>query len=484
MVQIGIQMNPALKAFYTEPRRFKILLGGRGGGKSQFVALCMLLFAMIGKKILCMRETQASIDDSVKALMESLIFEYSLPGFDIQKKKIFHESGGEILFEGLERKKQAVKSIHGVHYVWCEEAQTLSKESIKILTPSIRAEGSEIWFTANQGSVDDAFSVRFIENAMSAWSKDRRIESDELHMRRHINYDENPWFPDVLETERAYDRQHMDEATYDHVWNGDYADSIDNQIIRKDWILSCIDSHEKLGITKGGLIVSSHDPADSGDARAWSYRRGIVVEDVKGTTSMPVNDACFWSMEQSRGVHSDAYIWDADGMGLGLKYQIEQYFGGGRVDLLAFRGGSGVEDPDHVVDDSNKYKVIRNRDAYYNLRSQCYARLRDRIYNTHLAVTEDRRVFTQSELISFSSNITELKTMIAELSKLPQVYNSARTFQLMRKDEMRKKLKLKSPNFADVVMMQEMTVNAGRKSRDRLAKIRALNGLAPDIDIY
>jgi phage terminase large subunit len=188
----------------VKPKRFKVLVGGRGSGKSVGVAYLTLIRAGKGEKILCAREFQNSIEDSVYSLLSDLIYQHQMDGFTVQANAIYHESGGEIKFKGLARNPHSIKSAQGFNVVWVEEAQTISDISLKQLTPTIREEDSELWFTANPQSSEDPFSHRFI-NPYQDKLDSCGIFKDEGHIIVKMNYDDNPFFPKVLEADRLRD---------------------------------------------------------------------------------------------------------------------------------------------------------------------------------------------------------------------------------------------------------------------------------------
>lgn len=445
-MRVKIALNELLIPVLTAKQRFIVIEGGRGSGKSIGAADITLLKAEQGRKCLCGREFQNSIEDSVLSLLEYRIDTHGLPGWHKSNNRLYHRSGGQVSFKGLARNPSAIKSINEIDWFWGEEAQTFSKETLTQLTPSIRSEGSQLLFTANLSSSEDAFSQRFIE----------RPEDDDLILKIKMNYTDNPLFPDELEQERLDDYKNLPRALYDHIWLGAYNDSVENSIILSEWFDACVDAHKKLGFEPRGQIIAIHDPADSGDARVHLAKHGNVIFDVQERTDLDINESCNWSIERARSQGADTYIYDASGVGLSLKDPIGKFFKNTRVKVEAFKGGCSVESPDHV-NEKTESRTIYNKDAYKNLRAQCYARIRDRCYKTYLAVIKGKYI-DPDELISFSSEIDILPKVKAELCRIPQVYNQAGMFQIMRKDQMMSKLKIKSPNIADCIMMGEISI--------------------------
>ena len=239
----------------------------------------ILLSCTQGEKIVCFREMQNSIDDSVYALLVEEIWRLELHGFTILKSEISHASGGVIKFKGLSRNPDAVKSMHGFTKFWVEEAQSLSEESLQKLTPTLRKKDSELWFSLNPMSSEDPISKRFLIPFWDQLERDGCYE-DDMHLIVKINWKDNPWFPQVLEDERQWAFEHMSRAEYDHVWEGYFNDQVDNSIILPEWFDACVDAHKKIGFKPRGLKIVSHDPSDlSGDPKALAFRHGNVILD-------------------------------------------------------------------------------------------------------------------------------------------------------------------------------------------------------------
>ena len=143
-----------------QPMRYKGAKGGRGGGKSHFFAE-MALDRMIENKntnIVCIREIKKSIKFSVKKLVEDKIKENKLEGlFEITQTEIRRKNGdGVIIFQGMQdHTADSIKSLEAFDIAWVEEAQSVSERSLELLLPTIRADGSEIWFSWNPFTPDD-----------------------------------------------------------------------------------------------------------------------------------------------------------------------------------------------------------------------------------------------------------------------------------------------------------------------------------------
>lgn len=226
-----------------QPARYKVLHGGRGGAKSWGIARALLILGAKTKlRILCTREVQRSIKDSVHKLLSDQIQGLGLGHFyDVQAAVIRGANGTEFLFAGLsDMTAESVKSFEGVDIVWCEEAQAISKRSWDILIPTIRKEGSEIWISLNPELDTDETYTRFIASP----------PPDAVVIQ--INYPDNPWFPKVLEQERLHAKATMPKADYENIWEGKCRPAVSGAIY----------AEEVADMVAGGRICDvAYDPA-------------------------------------------------------------------------------------------------------------------------------------------------------------------------------------------------------------------------------
>jgi phage terminase large subunit len=190
--------------------RYKVFYGGRGSGKSWACATALILLGWQRPlRILCAREIQRSISDSVHKLLTQQIDDLGLTSFFIVTREAIRGiNGTEIVFKGLRTNTQEIKSMEGVDICWVEEAQAVSQDSWDVLIPTIRKDGSEIWITFNPMDEQDPTYQRFVAHPpMDA-------------VIRKVNYDENPYFPDVLRGEMEWLKQ-KDYQSYLHIWEGE-----------------------------------------------------------------------------------------------------------------------------------------------------------------------------------------------------------------------------------------------------------------------
>jgi len=168
--------------------RYKVLWGGRGGAKSWGIARALLILGTKSPlRILCAREFQTSIKDSVHKLLSDQVVALGLTDFyEVIDRTIRGKNGTEFNFVGLKNNVANVKSYEGVDICWVEEAQTVSSRSWDVLVPTIRKEKSEIWISFNPDFESDATYQRFI------------LHAPENAIVQKINWNDNPWFPETL----------------------------------------------------------------------------------------------------------------------------------------------------------------------------------------------------------------------------------------------------------------------------------------------
>lgn len=235
---LKIRIPEAFDFLYT-PARYKGAKGGRGSAKSQSFGRALLGKGYEKKNgILCARELQVSIADSVHSLLEQLINEDPILSrfYKVTNKEIKGLNGTFFIFKGLKHNIAEIKSLQGINYCWVEEAQAVSNKSWETLIPTIREPGSEIWATWNPKNPTDPTHTRFV------------IEQDNDMIVREVNWRDNPYFPDVLEKERLKLLKNDPEA-YEHVWEGKFDTRYSGSVYAK---------HVKQEQVKEGVV---YDPA-------------------------------------------------------------------------------------------------------------------------------------------------------------------------------------------------------------------------------
>lgn len=202
--------HPDKLAFLFQPARYKVSYGGRGSGKSWAYARALLInAAKTTLRIGCFREVQKSIKQSVHQLLTDQIQALGLGQFyEVFETEIRGANGSLFVFAGLANHTvESIKSYEGLDCAWVEEAQTVSKKSWDILIPTIRKPGSEIWISFNPSLDTDDTWTRFVESP----------PPDSVVAK--VNYSDNPWFPEVLESERIHCKLTR-PVDYETIWEG------------------------------------------------------------------------------------------------------------------------------------------------------------------------------------------------------------------------------------------------------------------------
>lgn len=464
-ITLPIKLEPVM----TRPKRFIIVIGGRGSGKSHSIAdINLSEMHDYGSRVAFLREFQNSLDDSSYSLLVGEIERLELQGFRVLDTRIESSTGGLARFRGLARNTQSIKGLAKFNIFATDEAQTISADSLRALTPTMRDDsdpnGGRMIFSANPGSSEDAFSQRFIVPFYDELLR-KGIYEDDLHLVIMMNYTDNPWFNAGMKAELEYDKQTLSRALFDHIWLGAFNDSVDDSIILTEWFDACIDAHKVLGWKPTGMRIAAFDPADSGnDSKAYVQRHGSVITKAVDWFDGDANDATDIAVEHAQKFGADAFLWDVAGLGAGLRRQVTDSFSKTKVIVEAFSGAGeveGKEEPfqsmswrEEKVEGDN---IRTNGDVFMNRRAQAYFRVRERMFNTYRAVVKKEYVDPDDMLSLDSEGIGESMTKLrAELCRIPRKRGGNGKFQIMSKDEMKSKLKLKSPGMADCVSMLMM----------------------------
>ena len=213
-----------------EPAPYKIVYGGRGSAKSWSFARALLIVSLrSAKRILCARELQNSIRDSVHRLLSDQIGLMGLDGyFDVVEHEIRSEAGSLFLFKGLKHNVTRIRSMEAIDLCWVEEAVTVSDRSWEVLIPTIRVEGSEIWASFNLDEEDDPTYQRLV------------VSTPPGAVVKEVSWRDNPWFPDKLKAEKDY-LYRVDPDAADHVWGGGFRTLSDAQVLSGKWSVESFD---------------------------------------------------------------------------------------------------------------------------------------------------------------------------------------------------------------------------------------------------
>lgn len=288
---------PAIYRPLFEPHRYKIMYGGRGSAKSWSIAQALIILgARQPMRILCARELQKSIRDSVHQLLSDTIARLGLSEFyEIQQADIKGRNGTRIGFAGLHRNPTEIKSWEGADIVWVEEGQAVTEESWDILIPTIRKPGSEIWVSFNPDLEADPTYQRFVVSPPgNSWVC-------------KISWRDNPYFPAVLLAELEECRA-KDYNKYLHVWEGDC-----KRIITGCWFGAAIERHKAAVQGLRGTLreikgsIEFGEDAD-GIMELWRYPHHLVDIDDE-----PWIDRYCTGSDIGEGLSQDysvAYVYD------------------------------------------------------------------------------------------------------------------------------------------------------------------------------
>ena len=303
-----VNIPQKIKPLFIEHKRYNILEGGRGGGKSHAVAEHLLIEGLKEKKrILCTREVQKSIDDSVYKLLCDKIIEHGY-NYVIQNNKIFSPvTGSEFFFSGLQGHTiNSIKSFEAIDICWVEEAQTISKKSLDILVPTVRKEDSYFIFTMNRYEEMDPVYDFCMKH------------DNTLHIK--INYPDNPFCPKELidEAERCKD---ISKDDYLHIWLGEPINQAEMAIIKRGEVLA---SFSRPKDTEGQVEFGVDVARFGNDRTVITKRKGLAMLDCWQFTKQDTVETANFIMAQA--TQEDMIKVDDTGVG------------GGVTDILASNG--------------------------------------------------------------------------------------------------------------------------------------------------
>lgn len=245
---INLKVANVYKPLWKNAKRRNYIYGGRGSGKSHDVAEYCLFRAYQKKiKVLCTRELQNSIADSVYSLLKNKIADMKLDFFfTVYKDRIVGNNGSEFIFKGIHNNVSEIKSMENISIAWLEESQSLSRESIDVIVPTIRAPGSILIFTFNPYKDNDPIYVEM-----------KNATEDDLVIK--ANYSDNPWFPEELRLEMERDKKN-DYQKYLWVWEGECLGLSDAQIFRGKYVVENFETPKNADFHFGADWGFANDP--------------------------------------------------------------------------------------------------------------------------------------------------------------------------------------------------------------------------------
>lgn len=277
-----VQIPIEFRELFNPRWRNLVFYGGRGSTKSHSVARALILRArQERKRILCTREFQNSIDDSSMQLLKDIIELYGFSDFIYTKTSIINKrTGSNFIFKGLRKgTSQSVKSLEGVDIAWVEEAQSITEDSLEILSPTVRKRGSQLIFTFNRVTELDPVYVKYVQNP------------PEDTYSRMVNYDvaeRHGIFPDVLKKEMEYDREHNPEL-FAHKWLGEPISQAEMAIIGRPMIMEAM----QRTIEGDGQKFCGVDVARMGsDRTVFCMRKGLKYLKHEVYTKLRTTQVC------------------------------------------------------------------------------------------------------------------------------------------------------------------------------------------------
>lgn len=268
-LELRLQTPRAFVPLLEPRKRYRGVYGGRGGGKSWFLAE-LLVDRFIEDPTLravCVREFQKSLEMSAKRLIEDVIIRLGVQSmFRVMNTHIETPQGGIILFLGMSKATEdSIKSLEGFKICWIEEAQAISDNSLTLLRPTFRDEGSEIWASWNPQDPNDPID-KLLRDKVSPMPDSVVVP---------VQYYDNPFFPDALRREMEWDRS-RDPEKYAHVWLGEYQTRSEARVF-KNWRIEEFDEPAEdtifyLGADWGYSI----DPSTM--VRCWPQGRNLYID--------------------------------------------------------------------------------------------------------------------------------------------------------------------------------------------------------------
>ncbi len=285
-----LEMPEKLTPVFTGEARYRAAYGGRGSAKSRtFAMMAAVRGYQEPMRILCARELQNSLKESsmaeiIKAIQSQA---WLARAYEIGESFIRGRNGTEFLFKGLRTNINEIKSLSGIKLAWVEEAEKVSEASWRMLLPTIREPGSEIWVTWNPESPYSPVKKRFID-----------VPRTGLKIAQ-MNWRDNPWFPPELEQERLDDLE-LNADIYHHIWEGEELTRTDAQVMGGKWTVKTFAPREHWDGPYYGLDFGfSDDPTAvlecwTFDNRLYIYREAVrhrvELDEIRGLAEETMPD--------------------------------------------------------------------------------------------------------------------------------------------------------------------------------------------------
>ena len=389
------------------PNRFFLYYGGRASGKSTTVGLSLLLRASITTiRVLCAREYQNSLDESVKQLLTDLITENSLPNFKITKDAIINlRTNSSFIFKGLHNNIQSLKSTEGVDVCWVEEAQTITSESLEILIPTIRKPDSTLIFTWNPYTHEDPIWRRFITKPRKDEIQRTLIKKTTWKDLARLNLLNSTILGDIFAAQHT--------AEYAHTWLGEPYEKTSNQVIKWDDLDAAT---KRTADIQGGVIFGVDIARYGNDRTALAVKQGNHLESITPWNYSSIPDTV-------ARIEREADKWKPTAINVD-----DTGVGGGVTDLLRKDGYPVVP-----INYAAKPKAV---EKYPNIASELWFDFGDRINQ-----------------ITINPSIDITPELFEELSTRDWSINSRGLRQIQSKKDYKGSQDHRSPDLADSVLL-------------------------------
>lgn len=391
----------------TPPYFFYCYEGGRSSGKSTTTGFSLLLRgANQTIRVACFREIQNSIKNSVHQLLKDLITKYNIPGYHVGRETITHTNGTIFIFSGLHDNLQSVKSMEGIDVAWVEEAQSITKESLDILIPTIRKPNSSIIFTWNPNTTTDPIAQRFL-NHPTPGTKKRTYHS-------HTTWKD-------LNTAGLLSQEILNQinadkhtAEYNHTWEGlPYEQTTSQAVIA--W--KQVDTATQRPPQTTGTTTLGCDIARYGtDRTAVAIRKGLHLIDIISWTNSSLTHTSDRIQQIAAQYNADKILVDDTGVG------------GGVTDILEKKGLNVIG--------INFASNAKQRDKYPNVASELWFDFAN-IINT----------------VSINPDMTELPNLTQELTTRGWQFDSRGRRMIQAKKDYKSEQDHRSPDLADSVLL-------------------------------
>ena len=423
MAQSLLEIPKKLQPIITEFNNYRYFLieGGRGGGKSQTIARILLTLAeKYLLRIVCGREIQKNITESVHSLMSDLVRSFKL-AFEVYATKIVHlTSQTQINFRGFrEQGAFNIQGMEGIDITWIDEAQAITKQTRDVLIPTIRKDNAKIIFTMNRHVADDP---------VYEFCKDR---ADCLHI--HLDYFDNPFCTNALKHE-AEECKKKDIDDYNHIWLGVPLDKSEDSVFNYSELEEATKNKHILAPSYG-MRLAGFDIARYGDDKCacviiqqmGALHWEEIYTDQWGQKDLNYTTGRILSIINEQNVTKS--IIDEDGIGSGPLDTLQQ--GRGMDNIVGFRN------PSIAYSDNKDYANNRTVNTY---------KLKKMLLDSHMALNNEE--------------------LIKELLTMKFTYDHQQRKILISKELMRTKFKIKSPNLADALIMAISLIGAVKSKQD------------------